>query len=249
MKIRINTRNRVIFYTITLAVSMTFAFSQLEANEVIIQKDKNSALSKENMKKTNLSKVDESSKTENLYQTIKRGGPLMIPLTVLLLIALTLVLERSYFFTKYKSWSLRSYEKYMNQAKFNSKSVYKETLNEDLKGQSEVYINRIDRGLSLLSGIGNLAPLFGFFGTVIGMIEAFSDIASASTVNAKVVATGIQVALVTTAGGLSVAVFSLGFFYILGQVVQKTVNRSDEMIVNLAADYPSILNETSSSQS
>src|SRR2546426_420369 len=57
-----------------------------------------------------------------------------------------------------------------------------------------------------LATVANIAPLLGFLGTVSGMIHAFEAIAAAEEVSAKLVATGIYEALITTAAGLIVAI-------------------------------------------
>ena len=64
----------------------------------------------------------------------------------------------------------------------------------------------LERGLVVLATIANIAPLLGFLGTVSGMISAFAAIAAAEQVSAKLVAKGIQEALITTATGLIIAV-------------------------------------------
>ena len=64
----------------------------------------------------------------------------------------------------------------------------------------------LENGLVWLATIANIAPLIGFFGTVAGMIKAFRDIAAAGDVEPSIVATGISIALITTAGGLLVAI-------------------------------------------
>ncbi len=64
----------------------------------------------------------------------------------------------------------------------------------------------LERGLVALATIANVAPLLGFLGTVSGMISAFAAIAAAEQVSAKLVAKGIQEALITTAAGLVIAV-------------------------------------------
>ncbi|MCK5051507.1 MAG: MotA/TolQ/ExbB proton channel family protein, partial [Candidatus Cloacimonetes bacterium] len=64
----------------------------------------------------------------------------------------------------------------------------------------------LEKGFIPLSTTINLAPMFGFFGTIVGMIRAFSDIAAAGEVEPTIVATGIQIALITTAAGLAVAI-------------------------------------------
>jgi biopolymer transport protein ExbB len=64
----------------------------------------------------------------------------------------------------------------------------------------------LERGLVAIATVGNVAPLLGFLGTVSGMISAFAAIAQAEQVSAKLVARGIQEALITTATGLIVAI-------------------------------------------
>jgi biopolymer transport protein ExbB len=64
----------------------------------------------------------------------------------------------------------------------------------------------LERGLVWLATVSNVAPLLGFLGTVIGMIQAFSAIQAAGEVEATLVAEGIKVALITTATGLAIAI-------------------------------------------
>jgi biopolymer transport protein ExbB len=64
----------------------------------------------------------------------------------------------------------------------------------------------LESGLVWLATIANVAPLLGFLGTVIGMIQAFENIEAAGEVEATLVAGGIKVALITTASGLAIAI-------------------------------------------
>jgi biopolymer transport protein ExbB len=64
----------------------------------------------------------------------------------------------------------------------------------------------LERGLVWLATVANVAPLLGFLGTVIGMIQAFQAIEAAGEVEATLVAGGIKVALITTATGLAIAI-------------------------------------------
>jgi biopolymer transport protein ExbB len=64
----------------------------------------------------------------------------------------------------------------------------------------------LEKGLVVLSTVANVAPLIGFLGTVAGMIIAFGAIEAAGVVEARLVARGIKVALVTTAAGLVIAI-------------------------------------------
>ena len=64
----------------------------------------------------------------------------------------------------------------------------------------------LERGLIWVSSVTTIAPLVGFLGTVSGMINAFEAIAASEQVNAKLVASGISEALITTATGLIIAI-------------------------------------------
>jgi biopolymer transport protein ExbB len=64
----------------------------------------------------------------------------------------------------------------------------------------------LESGLVWLATVSNVAPLLGFLGTVIGMIQAFQAIEAAGEVEATLVAGGIKVALITTATGLAIAI-------------------------------------------
>jgi biopolymer transport protein ExbB/TolQ len=64
----------------------------------------------------------------------------------------------------------------------------------------------LERNLGVLGTMGNIAPFIGLFGTVVGIIKAFRDLALSGSAGPAVVAKGIAEALVATAGGLAVAI-------------------------------------------
>ena len=113
-------------------------------------------------------------------------------------------------------------------------------MEDELRKEVQLYSNKMEKGLSLLSGIGQLAPIVGFLGTVLGMINAFASIAVATTVNAKVVAVGIQIALVTTAGGLVIAAPTLTCFYFFMHIIQNRYARSEEVINDICRKIPKL---------
>lgn len=177
-------------------------------------------------------------------QSLILGGPVMIVIVILAIGGLSLVIERTKFFLKHKMSSTALLEEHLKSIRSSSSAQYREEAEEELRTEMQIYASRMERGISLLNGIGNVAPVVGFFGTVLGMIEAFASIAAAATVNAKVVASGIQVALVTTAGGLSVAVPILLFYHFYLHYVQRHYADGDEFINILIKDLPRLSNET-----
>ena len=98
-----------------------------------------------------------------------------------------------------------------------------------------IELSFLERGLVVLATIANVAPLMGFLGTVAGMILAFAAIEQAGTVDPTLVAHGIKVSLLTTAGGLIVAVpinITYNFF----------VTRIDRLIIDMEQGAQKILN-------
>ena len=92
----------------------------------------------------------------------------------------------------------------------------------------------LKRGLWMIGTIGSLAPYVGLFGTVVGIIRAFADMAEHGAGGFEVVAAGISEALIATAMGLAVAIISLGFFnYLQTRVglIASTYARSCERFV------------------
>jgi len=84
----------------------------------------------------------------------------------------------------------------------------------------------LERGLVWLSLFISLAPMLGFTGTVIGMIQAFDAIEAAGDISPSLVAGGIKVALLTTVAGLIVAII-LQFFY------NYAVSKIDRIVVDM----------------
>ena len=96
---------------------------------------------------------------------------------------------------------------------------------------------RMERHLNILGTLGNIAPLIGLFGTVIGIIQAFHALATAAGAGPAVIASGIAEALLTTAGGLVVAVPAVIFYnYFLrrvGVVMTEIESVSKKVLVML----------------
>ena len=89
----------------------------------------------------------------------------------------------------------------------------------------------LERYLRTLGSIAAISPFLGLFGTVIGMIEMFSGIGQHGVGDPTIVAHGIAVALINTAGGLAVAIPSLLFYrYFRGRVNDLLIDMEEEAI-------------------
>ena len=94
-----------------------------------------------------------------------------------------------------------------------------------------VQMSLMENGLSWISLFIAIAPSLGFLGTVIGMIQAFDAIQAAGDISPNVVAGGMKVALITTVGGLIVAMTLQVFYnYILAKIDSLTIDMEDSSI-------------------
>ncbi len=101
-----------------------------------------------------------------------------------------------------------------------------EAVEKAVVSYGSIEMSFLERGLVWLSLFISLAPMLGFLGTVVGMIEAFDAIESAGDISPSLVAGGIKVALLTTAFGLIVAII-LQFFY------NYAVSKIDRIVVEM----------------
>ncbi|MFT6854504.1 MAG: biopolymer transport protein ExbB [Cyclobacteriaceae bacterium] len=108
-----------------------------------------------------------------------------------------------------------------------------EMVEKSIIAYGSVEMGKLERGMVWISLFISLAPMLGFMGTVIGMIDAFDAIAEAGDVSPSLVAGGIKVALLTTVGGLIVAVILQLFYNYLISKIDSLVNGMEDASISL----------------
>ena len=191
-----------------------------------------------------------------MWELIKSGGWIMLPIVVCSIIAVAIVAERL--------WTLRPsrispphllgqvwrwmQDQQMDQAKFqelragsplgqilaaglaNSRHG-RDIMKESIQEAGVKVVSELERYLTPLGTISAITPLLGLLGTVLGMIEIFSAFMGSGMANAPQLAGGIAKALVTTAAGLFVAIPALFFHrFLQRRVDQLVVNMEQEAI-------------------
>ena len=96
-----------------------------------------------------------------------------------------------------------------------------------------VQMGQLEKNVSWISLFIALAPMLGFMGTVIGMIQAFDKIQAAGDMQPSLVAGGIKIALLTTVGGLIVAVILQLFYNYLVSKIDSLVNSMEDASITL----------------
>lgn len=108
-----------------------------------------------------------------------------------------------------------------------------EVVEKSVVSYGSVQMGLLERGLIWISLFISLAPMLGFLGTVIGMIDAFDKIQAAGDVSASLVAGGIKIALITTVGGLIVAMILQVFYNYIVSKIDAIVNEMEDTSIKL----------------
>ncbi|MEN9432066.1 MAG: hypothetical protein RL206_985 [Bacteroidota bacterium] len=95
-----------------------------------------------------------------------------------------------------------------------------------------VETGKLERGVSWLSLFIALAPMLGFLGTVVGMIQAFDAIEIAGDISPTLVAGGIKVALLTTVFGLIAAMILQIFYNLIIAMIDNLVNKMEDASIS-----------------
>lgn len=205
-----------------------------------------------------------TSGSMNLMELLLKGGPVMYPL------ALLLVLSIFFFFERWISIRKASQidPNFMNIIKDNvytgnvsaARSLAKNTPNPVARmidkglqrigkpidaieksmenvGKLEVY--NMERNLSVLSLVYGIAPMFGFLGTIIGMLQLFYSINSSGEFTPAQIAGGIYTKMITSATGLIIGLLAYVGHNFLNAQIDKTINKMEAA----SAEFIDILQE------
>lgn len=106
-----------------------------------------------------------------------------------------------------------------------------EVVEKTVVSYGSVKMSEMENGLSWIGLFISVAPSLGFLGTVIGMVQAFDAIQAAGDISPNVVAGGMKVALITTVGGLIVAIILQIFYnYIISRIDNLSIDMEDASI-------------------
>ncbi len=108
-----------------------------------------------------------------------------------------------------------------------------EAVEKAIVSYGSIEMSFLERGLVWLSLFISLAPMFGFLGTVVGMVAAFDSIESAGDISPSLVAGGIKVALLTTVFGLITAIILQFFYNYITSKIDRIVIDMEEASIEL----------------
>lgn len=190
----------------------------------------------------------------SLLQMLFDGGFVMIPITLLSLLAIYVIAERWRVLSNsrmdnqrfleslediLKSGDMNKAQRYCDEmdkpfARIMKQGIRRlgrpiQDIDDAIKSAGKREVHLLEKKMDWLATIAGVAPLLGFLGTVTGMIQAFQQIQTLEgNVNPSVLAGGIWEALITTASGLAVGIIAYGFYnYLLGRMNRMIFDLED----------------------
>lgn len=203
----------------------------------------------------------------SVWQLCLKGGIIMIPLVVLLLVSIYILIERyltirtaakddSTFMQRIKDYIIDGEIESAHKLCKNTNTPYARLIDKGIsrigRPTAEVQtaieeignieIAKLEKGFPWLATTAAGAPMIGFLGTVTGMVKAFFSLAEAGgSANITILASGIYEALVTTVAGLVVGVIALFAYNFLVAKVNNVITQLETK----AMDFMDLLNEPS----
>ncbi|MFO8235300.1 MAG: MotA/TolQ/ExbB proton channel family protein [Bacteroidales bacterium] len=185
----------------------------------------------------------------SFWELALKGGWIMIPIIILSILAVYIFFERYFAISRASQTDLNFMNKikdYIHDDKIESAQTLCQSIDSPvarmiekgiqrlgrpldditaaIENVGKLEISKLEKGLPILATAAGAAPMIGFLGTVIGMIQAFYDMANAgNNIDITLLSSGIYTAMVTTVGGLIVGIVSYLAYNVLVAKVEKVV--------------------------
>ncbi|MBP1651919.1 MAG: MotA/TolQ/ExbB proton channel, partial [Bacteroidetes bacterium] len=114
-----------------------------------------------------------------------------------------------------------------------------ESIEKSMENVGKLEIYKMEKNLVILSIISGIAPMFGFLGTIAGMIQTFFNISITSDITLGTIAGGIYVKMITSASGLIIGLVAYIGYSFLNAQIDKTINKMEAA----SAEFIDILQE------
>ena len=183
---------------------------------------------------------------------LEKGGYVMYPILFLFTAALFLFIERYLYIRKTSridenflhninelllAGNIQGAVTYCKNSKFPIANLLERGLGrlgspirdiEDaIENKAKLEIYNMEKNLGILSSIARIAPMFGFLGTVTGMIRTFHNISTSNKIEISTIASGIYEKMVTSASGLIVGIIAYVMYTLLTTMIDRSINKME----------------------
>lgn len=191
-----------------------------------------------------------------ILDLFEKAGVVIYPLLACSVVSLTVILERAFFWIKEnRSVDKKLVDQVLELARLKAYDEIKAatggakdymarilvcglvhrdySISKAMEMAAQDEIKRMKRGLAVLDTMITAAPLLGILGTVIGIIHSFDMLGQAGIQDPQAVTSGIAQALLTTAAGLFIAIFTLFPYNYFTSMVEKAATRIEKYATSL----------------
>jgi biopolymer transport protein ExbB len=205
-----------------------------------------------------------AAKVESVWSLLGKGGPLMIPMGILFALAVFFFIERLMSINRAGKiddnfmriirdhivtgnvTAARSLAKNTDNpvARMIEKGIQRigkpiDAIEKSMENVGKLEMYKMEKNLSILSVISRIAPLFGFVGTIVGLVLLLKQFATISNPSVSQIADAMYVKLITSASGLIIGMLAyLGYSYLDTQI-NRTANRME----SASSDFIDMLQE------
>jgi biopolymer transport protein ExbB len=192
-----------------------------------------------------------------LIDIIMKGGFIMIPIAILSIVAVYVFIERFLTFRRYVSADVNFMNRindYVSDGKVDAaltfcrktekpiarmmekgimrlgKPIKEIEESIEIAGKFEVY--NLEKNIQILAVIAGIAPMFGFLGTIIGVIKIFYNISMTSDVSIGTVSAGLYTKMVSSASGLIVGIVAYIGYHWLNTILNKAIHQLEWNAMN-----------------
>lgn len=196
--------------------------------------------------------VTPTEQSISLWDLAQKGGPILIPIAILSIAAVYIFFERLFVILRYSKIDQNFVNQIRDHVHFGNidaaRSLCKNTnspvarmigkgiarLGKPVKeiesaiesaGKLEVY--QMEKNLGILSTIAGLAPMFGFLGTIFGVIKIFYEIHLENSLEIGTISGGLYVKMIASAAGLMVGIIAYAAYQFLVHRIDRVVNKME----------------------
>ena len=188
----------------------------------------------------------------SLFELVKAGGPIMIPLGILSVLAVYFLIERYLFIKRSSNMSpnfVESLKDFIHNGNIDSARAFckntdspqarimlkginrlnkpMQEIEASLENAGRVETYKLEKNVNILGIIAGIAPMFGFIGTIFGVIIIFHNISLDNNISIGRISEGLYVKMITSFTGLAIGIFSFIAYHWLNSMVNKAVQKME----------------------
>lgn len=188
----------------------------------------------------------------SILQLIMKGGVMIYPIAILAVVSIYIILERFFFIrkmTKVNPWQITNIKNLITDGKIDQammlcksdeRSISKlfeiglkrigqpiKDIERFIETANLIEVTRMSKKLGYLGIIAGIAPMFGFIGTIIGIIKIFYTISLENNISIGAISGGLYEKMISSCAGLSIGVIAYAGYHLLNMMIDKFISRAE----------------------